>query len=116
MNETNDGILQKTSRLEIREYKKPRDWMTIARTHVSFKGSLQKHPVDPEKVVLVPDPHGSDITYLEFDRRDIGYLEKQPGITSLNGQTANITRIWVAKNSIAVRCMPFVVGGPESIP
>ena len=42
-----DMFLQKADSLEIKEYKKPRDWLTIARTHVSFEGSLQKHPVQP---------------------------------------------------------------------
>lgn len=116
MTKMSDSFLQKAGRLEIKEYEKPGDWLTIARNHVSFKGSLQKHPIDPDKIVLVPDPHGSDITYLEFNRKDIKYLEKLPGITSVNGETANISRIWVAKNSIAVRCTPFVVGKPESIP
>jgi inorganic pyrophosphatase len=109
-------IIQKAQRLAVERYKKPRDIMAIARTHVSFSGSLQKHPTDPDKVIMIPDPHSKDQTYFEFSRWDIGYLEKLPGITSLEGETANITRIWVKKNSIAVRCTPFIVGKPESIP
>jgi len=88
----------------------------LARTHVSFSGSLHKHPTDPDKVIIIPDPHNRDQTYFEFNRGDIGYLERLPGITTLEGETANITRIWVKKNSIAFRCTPFVVDKPESIP
>ena len=111
-----EKFIQKAQRLAIERYKKPKDILAIARTHVSFRGSLQKHPVDPDKVVLIPDPHSTDQTYFEFDRMDIRYIEKLPGITTLEGETANITRIWVKKNSIAVRCVPFVVNKPESIP
>ena len=111
-----ESFIQKAQQLAVERYKSTRDVTAIARTHVSFSGSLQKHPLDPEKVVLVPDPHSTEQTYFEFNRMDVGYLEKLPGITSLEGETANITRIWVKKNSIAVRCKPFVVNKPESIP
>ena len=111
-----DRFIQKTQRLAIERYKNPRDIMAIARTHVSFSGSLQKHPLYPDKLVLIPDPHSIDQTYFEFNQRDVRYLEKLPSITSLEGETVNITRIWVKKNSIAVRCTPFVVTKPESIP
>jgi inorganic pyrophosphatase len=105
-----ERFIQKAQRLAVERYKKPRDMMAIARTHVSFSGSLQKHPTDPDKVIIISDPHSRDQAYLEFSRGDIGYLEKLPGITTLEGETANITRIWVKKNSIAVRCTPFMVG------
>jgi hypothetical protein len=111
-----EKLIQKAPRLAVERYKKTGDIMAIARTHVSFSGSLQKHPIDPDKVVLIPDPYSTDNTYFEFNRRDIRYLEKLPGITSLEGETANITRIWVKKNTIAVQCRPFVVNKPESIP
>ena len=111
-----ETLLQRALRLEIEKYEKPRDRLTIARNHVAFSGSLQKHPTDPDRVIMIPDPHGRHQTYFEFNRGDIGYLERLPGITTLEGETANITRIWVKKNSIAVRCTPFVVDKPESIP
>ena len=110
-----ERFIQKAQQLAVERYKSTRDITTIARTHVSFSGSLQKHPLDPDKVLLIPDPHSTDQTYFEFSRADVRYLEKLPGITSLEGETANITRIWVKKNSIAVRCTPFVVNKPESI-
>ena len=113
---TLDIFLQKTERLEVARYKKPKDRLAIARSHVAFIGSLQKHPVDPQKIILIPDPHSTKITYFEFNREDIRYLEKLSGVTNMNGETANITRIWVKKNRIAVRCTPFVVNNAESIP
>ena len=111
-----DKFIQKAKRMAIAHYKKPTDIMAISRTHVSFSGSLQKHPEDPDKLVLIPDPHSTDQTYFEFNRENITYFERLPAITSVNGETANMTRIWVKKNSIAIRCTPFVVNQPESIP
>ena len=113
---TLDIFLQKAERLEVARYKKPKDRLAIARTHVAFSGSLQKHPVDPQKIILIPDPYSTEIIYFEFNREDIRYLEKLSGITSMNGETANITRIWVKKDSIAVRCTPFVVNKVDAIP
>lgn len=66
-----DRYIQKAQRLAIERYKRPRDIMAIARTHASFSGSLKKHPVDPEKVVLIVDPHGTDQTYLEINREPL---------------------------------------------
>jgi hypothetical protein len=111
-----DTLIQKAMRLEIERYEKPRDRLAIARTHVSFSGSLQKHSVDPEKVVLIPDPYAPNITYFEFNREDIKYIEKLSAIINMNGETVNMTRVWVRRNSVAVRCTPFVVNMPETIP
>ena len=104
-----DSFLQKTDQFEIERYKEPKDRLAIARTHVPFSGSLQKHPDDPQKVILIPDPYSTHISYFEFTQKDIKFLEKLPGISNLNGDTVNITRIWVEKGSIGVRCTPFVV-------
>ena len=112
---TPDIFFQKTERLEIEKYREPKDRLALSRNHVAFSGFLQKHPIDLQKVVLIPDPHNTKMTYIEFSREDIRYLEKLPGITNLRGETVNITRIWVKKSSIAVRCTPFMVDKPESI-
>ena len=104
-----DKFLQKTERLEIEKYKEPKDRLTISKTHVPYSGSLQKHPDDPQLAILIPDPYSTTITFYEFRQNDIKYLEKLPSITNLKGETVKMTRIWVIKNSIAVRCTPFLV-------
>ena len=104
-----DTFLQKTERLEIEKYKAPKDRLAIIRTHVPFSGALQKHPHEPKKLILVLDPYSTHITYLEFNQKDVHYLERLPSISNLEGETVNITRIWVKKGSVAVRHTPFLV-------
>jgi inorganic pyrophosphatase len=108
-----DTFIQKTQRLEIDKYKEPKDRLSISRTYVPYSGSLQKHPDDAQKVILITDPYSTNISYFEFNQKDIKYLERLPAITNLKGETANMTRIWVKKNSLAVRCTPFIVNNTE---
>lgn len=110
-----DTFLQKAELLEIEEFKEPKDMLAIARTNVPFSGSLQKHPHDQQKVILIPDPYSTQMVYFEFRQQDINYLEKLPGIISLRGETIKITRIWVKKESLAVRCTPFLVNSTEQL-
>jgi len=111
-----DAFLQKTDRLEIEKYKEPKDRLAIVRTHVPFSGSLQKHPHEPQKLILVIDPYSTHISYLEFNQKDVHYLERLPSISNLQGETVNITRIWVKKGSIAVRRTPFLVDSTQAPP
>ena len=46
---TMDKFLKKFEKFEIDKYEPPKDAQTIARTHVSFSGSPQKHPYNPCK-------------------------------------------------------------------
>jgi len=110
-----DTFLQKADLLEIEKYQEPKDMLAMARTHVPFSGSLQKHPHDQQKVILIPDPYSTQMIYFEFRQEDIHYLEKLHGIISLRGETIKITRIWVKKQSLAVRCAPFLVTSTEQL-
>ena len=78
-------------------------------THVPFSGSLYKHPRDPEKVILVVDPHRGHTCYYEFRTDDISFVEKLPSIVSPDGKTFDIARLWVKKRSIGIKCTPFSV-------
>ena len=104
-----DTSLQKSERLEIEKYQEPHDRLALSRTHVPFSGSLQKHPEHPRKVILIPDPYSTSIFYFEFDRQDIKYLEKLPNVVNLEGESINMARIWVKKDTIALQCTPFIV-------
>jgi inorganic pyrophosphatase len=101
--------LQKSSRLEIKAFQKPKDIKTIAKTHIPFSGSPQKHPYDSSRIILVSDPYSPNTFYIEFKTRDIVYIEELPNVVTLDGETITMARIWVKKSSIAVRCTPFVV-------
>ena len=101
--------LQKAEKFEIEKYKAPKDVHSLSKTHVPYTGSPQKHPLDPEQIILVPDPYNDFSSYLEFKRNDIAYVEKLAHIVNMAGETVSMARIWVKKGSVAVQCTPFQV-------
>ena len=101
--------LQKAEKFEIEKYKAPKDIRSISKTHVPYTGSPQKHPLDPEQIILVPDPYNSGSPYLEFSKPDITYVEKLANIVNLDGEMVTMARIWVKKGSLAIQCTPFQV-------
>lgn len=109
------NILQKTEKFEIERYKKPKDKKLLAKTHVCFSGSPQKHAYDSEKVLLVIDPYSANLSYCEFDKSDISYVEELPNIVDPDGEVMAMVRIWVKKMSIGIRCIPFVVDDTHGV-
>lgn len=97
-------------KFEIQAYRrKPKDLKLLKRTHVAFTGSPQKHPVDPQRVVLISDPYSTNTVYYEFMKNDISYVEELPSVVNLEGETVMMVRVWVRKRSIAVRSSAFIV-------
>lgn len=103
------NLLQEVRRFEIEAYKRPKNLTELRRTHVPFSGSPLKHPHDPKKVILVPDPYGSSPFYYEFMNDDIAFAEKLPSIVDLEGKTAPMVRLWVKKMSRGIVSTPFLV-------
>jgi hypothetical protein len=101
--------LQKTEKLELEKYKAPKDIRSLLKTHVPYTGSPQKHPLDPDRIILLPDPYNQKSPYLEFGRNEVTHVEKLANIVNLAGTTVSIVRIWVKKGSIAIQCTPFKV-------
>ena len=77
--------------------------------HIPFSGSPRKHPHDITRVILIADPFSDNTFYYEFRAKDIAFAEDLPNMTNLNGESLSMVRIWVKKQSIAVRCTPFIV-------
>lgn len=102
-------LLQSVEKFEIETYKKPRSVRELRKTHVPFSGSPQKHPLRPEKIVLVLDPYSGNSVYYEFYAEDISYVEELPHIVDIDGEVVNMARIWVKKMSVGVRSTPFIV-------
>jgi hypothetical protein len=100
---------QESAKFQIQAYKKPKDIHVLRETHVSFSGSPQKHPYDPEKVILIADPFSSINAYYEFNKDDISYVEELPNIVNLDGEVITVVRVWVKKMSVGIRCSPFIV-------
>ncbi len=105
----NKNFPQEVRKFEIEAYERPKNLKGLKRTHVPFSGSPLKHPYDPKKVILVPDPYSSSPFYYEFKSDDITFAEKLPSIVNLEGETINIVRFWVKKMSIGMLCTPFLV-------
>ena len=101
---------QTAEKFEIQAYKRPKNFKELLKSHVAFTGSPRKHPFDPERVILVADPYSTNTFYYEFHTADISYLEEQPNLVNVEGETVLMARIWVKKNSIGVRSTPFIVG------
>jgi len=102
-------LLQKTEKLEIQAYKKPKDFKTLSKSHVAFTGSPQKHPHNSNKVILISDPFSTSAFYYEFIKDDISYIEELPNLVDPNGETVTMGRIWVKKGSLGIRSNPFIV-------
>ena len=90
-------------------YEKPAEDIDISKTHIAFSGTPQKHHHDPDKVILVSDPYSSNISYYEFQSKDISYVEELVNSVDLKGNTIILMRLWVKKQSIAIRSTPFIV-------
>jgi len=103
------NCLQKAEKFEIQTYKKPRSITDLKQTHVAFSGSLFKHPYDTEKIILLAEPYNSNTFYYEFKTEDISYMEEFPSIVNPDGDMLTITRIWVKKKSVGIRCTPFLI-------
>ena len=97
-------------KFEIQAYRrKPKDPKRLKQTHVAFSGSPQKHPYDRQRVVLISDPYSTSTAYYEFMKNDISYIEELPSVVSADGETVMMVRVWVKKQSIAVRSSAFIV-------
>ncbi len=100
---------QEIKRFEIEIYEKPKNLKELKRTHVPFSGSPLKHPLDPKKVILIPDPYSSSPLYYEFQSDDVAFAEKLASVVNLEGETVTMVRLWVKKRSVGTLCTPFLV-------
>lgn len=101
-------FLQEPKKFELQPYKKNKKSEDLRKTHVPFSGSPHKHPHDPKKFILVVDPYCTSVFY-EFETSDVEFAEELPHIVNIDGETVNMLLVWVKKESIGLRCSPFVV-------
>src|SRR5512136_1557851 len=105
---------REVKKFEIETCTIPKNLKELKKTHVPFSGSPLKHPHDPKKVILVPDPYGSSPFYYEFKGDDVSFAEKLPSIVNLEGETTTMVRFWVKKKSQGILCTPFLVEGTKA--
>ena len=96
-------------RYEIQTYESSKRATDLMRTHVFFCGSPLRHPHDPEKIVLIVNPLGTNTFCYGFRSEDISYMEKLPSLVSLEGEAITMARIWVKKKSVGICYGPFLV-------
>ena len=102
-------LLQQKTKFEIQTYKKPDNFKLLRNTHIAFTGSPQKHPTDSDKIIIIVDPYCHNTFYYEFNTDSISYVEEQPSIADINGDIITMARIWVKKDTVGIRCTPFIV-------
>jgi len=101
------NFLKLKEKFEIQSYRRPRD--IDKNNFVPFTGSPRKHPRSTNKIFLIVDPFSPNTLYYEFRIKDIGFAEEQPKITTIDGDSVPMARIWVKKHSVGVQCTPFIV-------
>nr|MBF0222419.1 inorganic pyrophosphatase Ppa [Desulfobulbaceae bacterium] len=108
-------FLQEPKKLDLQPYKKPKKNIDLRQTHVPFSGSPHNHPYDSTKFILVADPYCTSI-YYEFESKDVEFAEELPSIVNIDGEAVNMVLIWVSKDSIGLRCTPFIVNNTTPRP
>lgn len=101
-------FLQEAKKFEILTFTQSQHFNDLRETHVPFSGSPHHHPYFEDKFILMVDPYCSS-DYYEFDSNDVDFVEELPSIVNLNGETVTMVLVWVKKQSLALRCSPFVV-------
>ena len=91
------------------KYQIPFDINIFKSEHVVFSGALGKHPNDINKVVLISDPHNNNTRYFEFERADIGLIEKQPNLISTDGEDFAMVLLWIKAGSVATQSSVVIV-------
>lgn len=81
----------------------------LSKTHVSFEGTPQKHPLDDNIVILVSNPFARHPNFYEFSVDSITYVEDLGIITDETGNTAYRARVWVKKGLPALKAEAFIV-------
>ncbi|MBI5846271.1 MAG: inorganic pyrophosphatase Ppa [Deltaproteobacteria bacterium] len=99
-------FLEKVERFDLVPYENKQ---RLKKTHVPFSGTPKKHPTDDARMVLLPDPLSSVVTYYEFAASDVEYVERLPNVVALSGENCVMVRLWVKKGCVALRSTCFVV-------
>lgn len=76
---------------------------------VSFSGYPRQHPYEPEKLIFILDPLGSNPIIMEFKLCDILFIEDQPAMVTESGESLRMVKIWVRKGAYGVIHEPFEV-------
>lgn len=101
---------KESAAFQLQAFRKPKDIRLLRLENVSFSGSPRKHPYDPDKIILVADPYSENTIFYEFSKGDVSHVEELPSVVDLEGNTYPMIRMWVKRNSLAIRSTPFITG------
>ncbi|MDR1419837.1 MAG: hypothetical protein LBI86_05645 [Treponema sp.] len=77
-----------------------------------FTGYPRQHPSEKNKLILINDPLGSDLTLLEFRIEDILFVEEVHSAVTESGEGVPLAKLWVRKGAHGVILEPFEVDDP----
>jgi len=98
-----------SQRTDLVKHHSPFNMDEFKNAHVVFSGVLGNHPSDPNKIVLISDPHINNTSYYEFESADIGLIEKLPNIINSDGEDAAMALLWIKKGSCVAKSSIFMV-------
>ncbi len=101
-----DRYLQTAPLHELVKYSSDSDY---SRDSVAFSGAPQKHPYDPEKLILISDPFSAHTAFYEFNLSDIAHVDELPSLVSQKGDALVMVKVWIKKGRLGLRYEPFVV-------
>ena len=106
-----DTLLEKARKYEL-------DTVTVTpdfrNQNVAFTGTLEKHPYNKDKIILVADPFSTRLSYYEFNIADIGGVEELPSLVTAEGESVTMFRLWIRKGGIGIQSVPFMVADTTS--
>ncbi len=74
-----------------------------------YEGSTMCHPYEEDKFLLVTNPLTDDATFIEFKKSDLLFAEERSSITSENGESIKIVKVYMKLGGIGIRYEPFVI-------
>ena len=79
---------------------------------VPFTGYPRAHPSEKEKILLVYDPLGVNPSLMEFQTKDLLFVEDIPQAITESGEGIPLVKIWVRRGARGVLLEPFEVDDP----
>ncbi|MDR0601586.1 MAG: hypothetical protein LBG42_04325 [Treponema sp.] len=77
-----------------------------------FTGYPRQHPSEKNKLILINDPLGSELTILEFKIEDVLFVEEVHSAVTESGEGVPLVKLWVRKGAHGVILEPFEVDDP----
>jgi hypothetical protein len=77
-----------------------------------FTGYPRQHPSEKNKLILISDPLGSNLSILEFKLEDVLFVEELHSAVTESGEGVPRVKLWVRKGAHGVILEPFEVDDP----